>query len=75
MIGTSPHAAESIASWDWTRPAAVLIGNEGAGLSSEQAAACKAMLRIPHEPETESLNSAIAAAVVLYEAYRRRKSA
>jgi TrmH family RNA methyltransferase len=75
LIGTSPHAVESIASWDWSKPAAVLIGNEGAGLSSEQAAACRAMLRIPHEPETESLNSAIATAVVLYEAYRRRNTA
>jgi tRNA G18 (ribose-2'-O)-methylase SpoU len=31
-------------------------------------------LRIPHEPAIESLNSAIAAAVVLYEAYRRRNA-
>ena len=73
LIGTSPHAGESIASWDWTRPSAVLIGNEGAGLSRDQSAACTAMLRIPHERQTESLNSAIAAAVILYEAYRRRK--
>lgn len=72
LIGTSPHAAQSITSWDWTRPAAVLIGNEGAGLNSVQAAACTEVLRIPQQPEMESLNSAIAAAVVLYEAYRRR---
>ena len=73
LIGTSPHAGDSIVSWDWTRPAAVLIGNEGAGLSREQAAACHAVLRVPHESRTESLNSAIAAAVILYEAYRRRR--
>jgi RNA methyltransferase, TrmH family len=72
LIGTSPHAMDSITSWDWSRPAAVLVGNEGAGLSREQAAACTTMLRVPHEPQTESLNSAIAAAVILYEAYRRR---
>ncbi|HZI51583.1 MAG TPA: RNA methyltransferase [Terriglobia bacterium] len=73
LIGTSPRAGDSITSWDWTRPSAVLIGNEGAGLSREQVSACTAMLRIPHEAKTESLNSAIAAAVILYEAYRRRK--
>jgi TrmH family RNA methyltransferase len=72
LIGTSPHARDSITSWDWTQPAAVLIGNEGAGLNEEQAAACTTMLRVPHQPQTESLNSAIAAAVVLYEAYRKR---
>lgn len=72
LIGTSPHAMESITAWNWTRPVAVLIGNEGAGLSQSEAALCDAVLRIPQEPQVESLNSAIAAAVVLYESYRRR---
>ena len=72
LVGTSPRAKEPIASWNWARPAAVLIGNEGSGLSAEQADSCAAVLRIPHEPQTESLNSAIAAAVVFYEAYRQR---
>jgi len=72
LIGTSPHASESITSWDWKRPAAILIGNEGAGLSPDQIAACAVVLRIPQQPPVESLNSAIASAVVLYEAYRRR---
>ena len=72
LIGTSPHAVDSITSWDWSRPVAVLIGNEGSGLNREQTEACTTMLRVPHEPQTESLNSAIAAAVVLYEAYRKR---
>ncbi|HET9218747.1 MAG TPA: RNA methyltransferase [Terriglobia bacterium] len=72
IVGTSPHSSQSIAAWDWSEPVGVLIGNEGAGLTRDQSAACAAMLRIPHERATESLNSAIAAAVVLYEAYRRR---
>jgi TrmH family RNA methyltransferase len=74
LVGTSPHATQPITTRDWTVPAAVLIGNEGAGLSPEQEAACAEVLRIPHEPAIESLNSAIAAAVVLYEAYRRRNA-
>jgi TrmH family RNA methyltransferase len=72
LIGTSPHADQSITSWDWTQPAAVLIGNEGAGLTSEQTAACAAVLRIPQQAPVESLNSATAASVVFYESYRRR---
>jgi TrmH family RNA methyltransferase len=74
IIGTSPHATESITGWDWTRPTAILIGNEGAGLGPAHAKACTAILKIPHEPQNESLNSAIAAAVVFYEAYRHRGS-
>ena len=72
LVGTSPHAIEPITSWDWSRPTAILVGNEGAGLSSMHTAACAVMLRIPHEPQTESLNSAIATALILYESYRRR---
>jgi TrmH family RNA methyltransferase len=73
LVGTSPYAATAVTSWDWRRPAAILFGNEGAGLSSSQAKACAAMLQIPHEPQAESLNSAVAAAVILYEAYRQRR--
>jgi TrmH family RNA methyltransferase len=75
LIGTSPHATESIASWDWNQPSAVLIGNEGAGLTPEQSAACTAVLHIPQKPPVESLNSAVAASVILYESYRRRNPA
>jgi TrmH family RNA methyltransferase len=72
LSGTSPHARDSIVSWDWSRPAAVLIGNEGTGLTKEEISACSGLLKIPHASPTESLNSAIAAAVVFYEALRQR---
>jgi TrmH family RNA methyltransferase len=75
IIGTSPHATESIVSWDWTQSSAIVIGNEGAGLTNEQAASCTAVLRIPQQAPVESLNSAIAASVILYESYRRRNPA
>jgi TrmH family RNA methyltransferase len=74
IVGTSPHATQSITEWNWRRPAAILIGNEGAGLSRAYTDACAAVLSIPHERQTESLNSAIAASVVLYEAYRQRSA-
>lgn len=72
IIGTSPYAEDSITGWNWGQPSAVLIGNEGAGLSPEQRSSCDVLLQVPHEPQTESLNSAIAAAVVFYEAARTR---
>jgi TrmH family RNA methyltransferase len=49
---------------------AVLIGNEGAGLSAEALAMADAMVTIPCE--TESLNAAIAGSTFLYEAMRQR---
>lgn len=73
VVGTSPSAETSIADWDWRKPSAVLIGNEGQGLNTDEAAACDTVLRIPQKPTVESLNSAIATAVTLYEASKQRR--
>ncbi len=73
VIGTSPTAGKRIDDWDWSKPAAVVIGNEGSGLSDEELHSCDTVLRIPHNAKVESLNSATAAAVVLYEAFRQRQ--
>lgn len=51
-------------------PAAVVIGNEGQGISPELLALCQQTWKIPMEPRCESLNAAAAAAVVLWELYR-----
>jgi TrmH family RNA methyltransferase len=72
VIGTARASDATIAKWDWTAPTAVLIGNEGSGLNTEELRYCDGVLRIPHAPAVESLNSAIAAAVVLYEASKQR---
>lgn len=57
---------------DWTGPAALVLGEEAAGLTPEEAAAADEALRIPMRPPVESLNVAVAAAIVLYEAARQR---
>ena len=51
---------------------AVIIGSEGSGVSPALLAQCESTIRIPMEPTCESLNAAAAAAVVLWELYRRR---
>ncbi|MCD7947360.1 MAG: RNA methyltransferase [Oscillospiraceae bacterium] len=51
-------------------PAAVVIGSEGSGVSPAVLACCDGLLHIPMQPQCESLNAAIAAAVVLWELYR-----
>ena len=72
LVGTSPVSESSIERWDWRAPTAVLIGNEGSGLNAEELGYCDTVLRIPHSPAVESLNSAIATAVILYEASKQR---
>lgn len=48
----------------------IAIGSEGRGLSEAVLALCRSALRIPMSQRCESLNAAVAAAVVLWEAYR-----
>lgn len=50
--------------------AAVAIGSEGRGLSAELLQLCDGQIIIPMRPEAESLNAAVAAAVVMWEIAR-----
>ena len=50
-----------------------LIGNEGNGLTDETAALADTCIKIPMEGQVESLNAAIAASVLMYEAYRQKR--
>lgn len=59
---------------DYTYPAGFLIGNEGNGLSEEIAELADDYIRIPMEGQLESLNAAMAAGILMYEANRQRRS-
>jgi RNA methyltransferase, TrmH family len=71
-----PGDSPILAPWDvdWCEPVALLVGNEGAGLSEEIERSADARIRIPMASGIESLNAAAAAAVLFYEAARQRKS-
>lgn len=58
---------------DYTAPCGFLIGNEGNGLSQEIADLADTYIRIPMEGQVESLNAAIASALLMYEANRQRR--
>jgi RNA methyltransferase, TrmH family len=62
------------AHWDapWDRPVAVLLGSEGAGLPASVLDRADVRVRIPMTGTAESLNLAVAAGVLLYEARRTR---
>jgi 23S rRNA (guanosine2251-2'-O)-methyltransferase len=57
---------------DAARPAALVLGAEGKGLRPAVLAACECAVRIPIDPQMESLNVSNAAAIALYEARRSR---
>ncbi len=57
---------------DFSGPTAVLIGNEGTGLPDEILKLCDEVVRVPMPGKAESLNAAMAASIILYEALRQR---
>ncbi len=73
VVATVVADAEAAPYWqlDWTRPTALLLGNEGAGLSAELQALATCRVTIPHSPAVESLNVAVAAAPLLLERWRQ----
>jgi TrmH family RNA methyltransferase len=72
IVATAPTATQTYWQLDFRQPSILLLGNEGAGLSSELLNLADACVAIPLEPGTESLNVAIAAALILYEAKRQQ---
>jgi TrmH family RNA methyltransferase len=59
---------------DLAEPVALLIGNEGNGVPADLAVKADAAITIPCPGPVESLNAAVAASVLLYEAARQRAS-
>ena len=64
-------APESV---DLTSAVALVIGNEAHGLAPDVLDACRFSVRIPMDGRVESLNAAVAGAVVLFEAARQRRT-
>ena len=58
---------------DYTKACGFLIGNEGNGLSDEIADQADTYIKIPMEGQVESLNAAISATLLMYEANRQRR--
>ncbi|MCM1105248.1 MAG: RNA methyltransferase [Clostridium sp.] len=58
---------------DYREPCAFLIGNEGNGLREETVKCAQSCITIPMAGQVESLNAAMAAGILLYEAARQRR--
>lgn len=72
IFATTARGGASLPDCDLRVPAAILLGGEGSGLPPDLIDAADARLTIPMQAPVESLNVAIAAALVVYEAARQR---
>jgi TrmH family RNA methyltransferase len=75
ILTTSTSAAQGVqpaSLTDLSGPVALLLGNEGNGVPEALAAQADAAVTIPCPGPVESLNAAVAASVLLYEASRQR---
>jgi TrmH family RNA methyltransferase len=74
LIGTSSHQGAALPESDLRGGVAIIIGNEGAGLPKSVLANLDGLVMIPHSSRVESLNAAMAASLILYEASRQRRT-
>lgn len=59
---------------DLSDKVALILGNEGQGVSEDLLAGADEKIRIPMNPKSESLNVAISGGIILFETYRQRLS-
>lgn len=70
LIGTKPRGGVPYDKIAWGKPFALFLGNEGAGLPPAVESQLDEYISIPLEAAVESLNVAVAAAVILFESKR-----
>ena len=73
LFAASLNGKSSYDSFDYRQGCGFLIGNEGRGLSEKAVEAADQEMLIPMEGGLESLNAAMAAGILLYEAHRQRQ--
>lgn len=73
LLAAAEAGAPAIGTEPLPQRVALVLGNEGAGLTEEVAATCERRLSIPMKGGTESLNVAVAGAILLYELTRERE--
>ena len=72
IFGTAAEGSIPMYQADLTGPAAIVIGNEGEGMSQLVRKNCDVTVSIPMQGRISSLNASAAASILLYEAVRQR---
>jgi len=73
LVAAVPRGGTALPECDLKGPVGILLGGEGAGLDDAIVARADERLTIPMQRPVESLNVAVAAALILYEASRQRR--
>jgi len=73
VVASDQHAGMNFYDFDFKGKTAVILGNEGKGVSALLKKNADQLLAIPHAAAVESLNVSAAAAILLFEAYKQKK--
>ena len=74
LVATHLEAAEDYQAVRYTAPTFILTGNESQGLPAEYAAAADVRVKMPMLGKADSLNAAVATAVMAYEVLNQRRN-
>lgn len=72
VVGTDERQSEDFRTLDGETALAIVIGNEGRGISRLVKEKCDWLIHIPMQGSIPSLNASVAASIMMYEIYRKR---
>jgi 23S rRNA (guanosine2251-2'-O)-methyltransferase len=72
VVGLVGETQTDYSQADLTGPLALVVGNEGKGISRLVREHCDVLVRLPMHGQINSLNAAVAGSIALYEALRQR---
>jgi 23S rRNA (guanosine2251-2'-O)-methyltransferase len=72
IVGSDGNADQSYDQVDYDMPVALVIGNEGTGISQLLKKKCDFLVRLPMHGQVSSLNASVAAGILMYEIVRGR---
>lgn len=73
IIGTDMKNCIDYTAFDYNVPMALVIGNEGSGISRMVKENCDAIVKIPMTGKVNSLNASVGAGIMIYEVIRQRR--
>ena len=73
LIGTSLKATQDYQEPAYQSPSFLLVGNEAQGLPADYEAQCDLLVKMPMRGKADSLNAAVATAVMAYELLNQRR--
>ena len=73
LVGTSLNTESDYQTPRYEAPTFLLVGNESQGLPAEYEAACDLLVKMPMRGKADSLNAAMATAVMAYEVLNQRR--